>query len=108
MENGMENESRKHAMAHLTTEFNRVVEDAEMLLEATAHLTDKKFSRIRAKVEDSLRVVKDQISDTQASLLGKTKAIAKGTDVYARQNPWQAIGIATGFGVLLGLLISRR
>lgn len=53
-------------------------------------------------------VVKDQISDTQISLLDKAKVIAKGTDVSAHENPSQDIGITTGFGVLLGLLIGRR
>jgi ElaB/YqjD/DUF883 family membrane-anchored ribosome-binding protein len=27
---------------------------------------------------------------------------------YVRENPWKAIGIAAGAGLLIGLLVSRR
>ena len=32
----------------------------------------------------------------------------KATEAYVRENPWQAVGIAAGVGLVLGLLISRR
>jgi ElaB/YqjD/DUF883 family membrane-anchored ribosome-binding protein len=30
------------------------------------------------------------------------------TDLYVRDNPWQAVGIAAGLGLIVGLLLRRR
>ena len=30
------------------------------------------------------------------------------TEDYARRNPWQAMGIAAGVGLVLGVLLARR
>ena len=36
------------------------------------------------------------------------KEAARDADGYVREHPWQAVGIAAGVGLLLGILISRR
>ena len=33
---------------------------------------------------------------------------ANATDAYVRDSPWEAIGIAAGVGVLVGVLLARR
>jgi ElaB/YqjD/DUF883 family membrane-anchored ribosome-binding protein len=38
----------------------------------------------------------------------QTKAAARATDTYVHENPWKAVGIAAGAGILFGMLISRR
>ena len=38
----------------------------------------------------------------------KAKEAGQATDAYVRENPWQAVGIAAGAGLLIGMLISRR
>ena len=38
----------------------------------------------------------------------KSKAAAKATDTYVKDNPWKAVGIGAVAGVILGLLINRR
>ena len=37
-----------------------------------------------------------------------TRQAAKATDHWVHDNPWKAIGVAAGVGVLIGLLINRR
>ncbi|RYF36345.1 MAG: DUF883 family protein, partial [Comamonadaceae bacterium] len=32
----------------------------------------------------------------------------RAADVYVHENPWRAIGLAAGAGLVIGLLISRR
>ena len=92
----------------LIDDFKVVVADAEALLKATASQGGEKMAEVRAKAEESLRVAKDKMAEAQAALLIKTKAAARATDVYVHENPWKAIGVATGFGLLIGLLIGRR
>jgi ElaB/YqjD/DUF883 family membrane-anchored ribosome-binding protein len=92
----------------LITDFKVVVADAEALLKATANQGGEKMAEVRAKVEESLRVAKARIADAQEALIVKTKEVAKATDEYVHENPWQAVGIAAGAGFLIGWLLGRR
>lgn len=89
-------------------DFKEVVADTEALLKATANQGGEKMAEVRAKAEESLRVVKARMAEAQAELLVKTRAAAKATDVYVHENPWKAIGVAAGFSLVIGLLLGRR
>jgi len=103
--NALPNEVSKE---QLIADFNVVVADAEALLKATANQGGEKLAEVRAKAEESLRVAKARMLDAQEALILKTKAAAKATDVYVHENPWNAVGVAAGLGVLIGFLIGRR
>jgi ElaB/YqjD/DUF883 family membrane-anchored ribosome-binding protein len=108
MEKLMTDLSNEVTSEQLLTDFKVVVADAEALLKATANQDGEKLAEVRAKAEESLRVVKARMVDAQEALLAKTRAAAKATDVYVHENPWNAIGIAAGIGLVLGFLIGRR
>lgn len=108
MENNMNKLSYESTKEQLIDDFKVVVTDAEALLKATANQGGEKLAEVRTKVEESLKVAKARMADAQAELLVKTKAAAKATDVYVHENPWQAIGVSAGVGVVIGLLIGRR
>jgi len=92
----------------LIADFKVVVADAEALLKATANQTGEKIAEIRARAEDSLHVAKARLADAQAAMMDRTKAAARATDDYVHTNPWRAVGIAAGVGLVVGLLIGRR
>jgi len=92
----------------LVADFKTVVADAEALLKATAGQSGEKVAELRARAEESLKVAKARIADMQEALIVKTKAAAKATDAYVHENPWKAIGVAAGVGLVIGLLIGRR
>ena len=48
------------------------------------------------------------MADAQESLVEKGKVAAKVTDEYVHENPWKAIGVSAGIGLVIGLLIGRR
>ena len=104
----MENLSDEVTSEQLITDFKVVVADAEALLKATANQGGEKLAEVRAKAEESLRVVKARMADAQAALLARTRAAAKATDAYVHENPWRAVGVAAGVGLVIGLLIGRR
>jgi len=108
MEKSMEKLLGEVTKDQLITDFKVVVSDAEALLKATANQGGEKLAEVRAKAEESLKLVKVRMEEAQAALLAKTKATAKATDVYVHENPWRSIGIAAGVGLVIGLLIGRR
>jgi ElaB/YqjD/DUF883 family membrane-anchored ribosome-binding protein len=36
------------------------------------------------------------------------KDAGRAADAYVQDNPWRAVGIAAGVGLVVGMLISRR
>ena len=85
-----------------------VVSDAEEILRATAGVAGEKMTDLRERIGERLRDAKLRIADAEAALVDKTKAAARATDDYVNDNPWQAVGIAAGVGLLLGIIIGRR
>jgi len=108
MEKNMNQFSEDVTKEQLIADLNTVVADAEALLKATAGQGGEALAAVRAKAEASLGVAKAKLSEAQAALLAKTRAAAKATDEYVHVHPWQAIGVGTAVGVLVGLLIARR
>ena len=92
----------------LIADFNVVVADAEALLKATANQGGEKLAEVRARAEESLKVAKARLLEAQDALIAKTREAARATDEYVHEKPWNAIGIATGIGLLIGFLMGRR
>lgn len=92
----------------LITDFKRVVADAEALLKATAHQGGDEIAAIRAKAEESLRLVKSRIAEEQRALMAKSREAAANADAYVHENPWLAVAVAAGIGLVIGLLSGRR
>jgi ElaB/YqjD/DUF883 family membrane-anchored ribosome-binding protein len=92
----------------LIADFQVVMDDAEALLKATANHGDDKIEELRAKARESMRKVGERISQSQAALMANGKKAVKATDLYVHDNPWAALGIAGGVGLVLGLLMRRH
>jgi ElaB/YqjD/DUF883 family membrane-anchored ribosome-binding protein len=92
----------------LLEDLNRVVAETEQLLRDTATLGGEKVATWRTGVEQSLRTAKGRLADLEHTAVEKAKATAQATDHYVHENPWQAIGITAGVGVLVGLAIGMR
>jgi len=61
-------------------------------------------SQIRANLESVIEKAKDVCEQLQ----NQTTAAAKATDKTIREHPYEALGVAFGLGVLIGVLVSRR
>ena len=64
---------------------------------------DNEKSEVRAKLEAAIekaRVACDRLQE-------QTLAAAKATDKAVREHPYQAVGVAFGLGVLIGVLVGR-
>ena len=89
----------------LVSDMKVVVSDAEEILRATAGVAGEKVGELRERIIDRLRDAKVRIADAEEMLVDRTKAAARATDDYVNDNPWQAVGIAAGVGLLLGIII---
>lgn len=100
----VENEISKEK---LMQDLRVVVADAEDLLRATAGQAGEKVSAARERIQENLAAAKQRLAAAQDAVVAKTKEAAKVTDEYVHENPWKAVGIAAGVGLVIGMLISR-
>lgn len=92
----------------LVEDLKIVIADAEEILRATADMAGEKIVELRGQISERLEDAKERLIDVENELIGKTRAAAQATDVYVRENPWHAVGIAAGIGLLIGIFSSRR
>ena len=92
----------------LVGDLKNLVADAEELLKATASQAGEKVAEARQKIEQSLIEGKKALADAEKTLRQKSKECAELADDYVRDNPWSAVGIAAGVGLVLGLLIRGK
>ncbi len=92
----------------LVSDLQRVISDAEELMQATAHQTEGKVVELRERITENLRSARHKLADAEETIKEKTKEMARVTDDYVHEHPWRAIGTAAGVGLVIGLLIGRR
>ena len=91
----------------LMQDLRVVVTDAEELLRATAGQAGEKVAAARERIQETLAAAKARLVIAEEAVVAKTKQAAKATDEYVHENPWKAVGIAAGAGLIVGMLISR-
>lgn len=95
----------------LIQDLQVVVSDAEELLKLTAsqagEKVSEKVSAARERVQESLISAKARLAVAEEAMIERTREAARATDEYVHENPWRAVGIAAGVGLVVGMLISR-
>lgn len=92
----------------LLGDLRLVMSDAEDLLHATASQAGEGAAAARARIQQTLEVVKERVADAETAVVARAKDAGKATDQYVHDNPWKAIGIAACVGAIVGMLIARR
>lgn len=92
----------------LAQDLRNVIQDAEDLLKLTAHEAGADAAALRDRVRTRLLDARDSLLELQESAVERAKEAGRKADDYVHDHPWQAIGIASAVGVLVGLLIGRR
>lgn len=94
--------------AKLVDDLKLVIRDAEALLQATAAQSGEKIEGLRARATESLQSARRRLAAVETEAVREAREAAAAADDYVHANPWQAVGVAAGVGLLLGLLIGRR
>lgn len=88
----------------LAEDLRTLIHDAEQLLKSGAEEAGEKAAELRARLQASVNKAKE----TCKRLEDRAIAGAKAADRVIRAHPYESMGIALGFGLLLGVLINRR
>lgn len=99
--------ARKAPKEKLVSDFKVLLGDAEELLKATASQAGERVAAARKRIEESLEEGKTTLGGAEDFITDKSKEAAQAAEAYVRENPWNAVGIAAGIGLILGLLIRR-
>ncbi|MBF8722709.1 MULTISPECIES: DUF883 family protein [Pseudomonas] len=104
----MANKPAKTAQELLMDDFQALVRDTEKLLADTANLAGDQADALREQLHERLTQARESLHSTQDSVRERGQAALGSAEQYVQENPWQAIGIAAGVGLLIGLLANRR
>jgi ElaB/YqjD/DUF883 family membrane-anchored ribosome-binding protein len=88
----------------ISNDLGRLADDARALVVATADVAGDKVSEARKRLSEALENGKELYGRVRDRAVDRAKA----TDLIVRDHPYQAIGIAIGFGALIGLVIARQ
>ena len=83
--------------------MNRDLSDIP-LVQRAEELADEAQGRLHAGIEAS----KSTLRHIQDDALARARAAGREADAVLHDNPWRAVGLAAGIGLLLGLLMRRR
>ena len=89
-------------------DMKTLVRDAQDLFREAASATGDKAETLRGKGLALLDTALNKAQDVQAAALDTGKELAATADDYVQENPWRAVAISAGVGLLVGLIIGRK
>ncbi len=85
----------------LAEDLRTLVSDAEALLRAS---TGTNGAELQERAQETLQELRARLSTLEEQVTAR----ARDVDTYVRENPWQAVAVAGGVALLLGLIMGRR
>lgn len=95
-------------MNAVNNDVKALVTDAQALFNAAAALTGEKADEVRKR---GMRMLDDALAsaqEMQANAIVAGKKMATSTDCYVKENPWRAIAVVAGVGLLVGIMVGCK
>lgn len=92
----------------LVKDFKSVIADAESFLLAAGNQAGEGMDELRSSMKSNIANAKDRLTTLEDELVNKAKNVAKVSDDYIREKPYQTALIAGGVGLVVGYLLSSR
>jgi ElaB/YqjD/DUF883 family membrane-anchored ribosome-binding protein len=89
-------------------EVHDLMAHVQDLLGQMAHVADPEIARVRARVAEALKTAKRAITSGSQQVQRQANDAIRAGDEYVRNQPWQAVGVATVVGLIAGILVARR
>ena len=88
----------------LAEELRALTRDAEALIQSSGEDLERQTRELQEKLKGAL----DLLNLNYETLAEQAKAGAKAADKMIRRNPYAALGVALGVGLLVGYFIKRK
>jgi ElaB/YqjD/DUF883 family membrane-anchored ribosome-binding protein len=92
--------------SRVSREFHNFVADIEDLIAKTTSLTGEDLARVKAQIGDRIASAKASLDEMGGAIVQRARKTAAATDTYVHEQPWKAVGVAAGVGVLLGVVLA--
>jgi ElaB/YqjD/DUF883 family membrane-anchored ribosome-binding protein len=90
----------------LAAELRRIVEQAEQLM-AAAGAENVTLGGLKDRVNETIEAAREKLTDLQQEARERGRSVAVGTESWIRSNPWPAVAISVGVGLIIGALLMR-
>lgn len=90
------------------TDMKSLIRDAQELFREATTSTGVKAEELRDRGLSLLDAAMDKVQDMQTTVVETGREVAGSADDYVRENPWTAVAVSAGVGLLVGLLIARK
>ena len=90
------------------TDMKTLVKDAQDLFREATSATGEKAEMLRNQGLTLLDTAMSKAQEVQTAAIETGKEMAETADTYVQENPWKAVAISAGVGVLIGMLIARK
>jgi len=93
---------------NITNDLKALSKDAKELAHEAKNHALNKSGELNKKYVEFLDSALSAAKVMPAAAAKKTKAVAATTDDFVNHNPWRAVTISAGLGLVLGFLFSRK
>jgi ElaB/YqjD/DUF883 family membrane-anchored ribosome-binding protein len=90
----------------LAAELRRILEQAEQLMGA-AGADGAALGALKDRVNQTIDAARTRLADLEQSARQRGRHAAAATESWVRSNPWAALAIGAGIGLIVGALIMR-
>lgn len=104
----MSNPTPSAAADRIADDLRRVIASAEELLAAGTSQSADRIASARSRLESVLGDARVRLHDAEAALVERAREAAASTEKSIRDNPWKAVGLSAGIGLLVGVIIGRK
>ncbi len=94
--------------AALGEALRQIVDHAEALLEALAGDGDTRLDPLRERVSESIQAARARLEEIESAANRATERAAQALERWMRENPWTAVAVGAGIGLLAGVLLAGR
>jgi ElaB/YqjD/DUF883 family membrane-anchored ribosome-binding protein len=90
------------------SDMKTLVKDAQDLFREATSSTGERADELRQRGLLLLDAAMEKAQEVQAAAMETGKEVVHTADEYVQKNPWQAVAISTGVGMLVGMLLARK
>ena len=90
----------------MAAELRRIIEQAEQLMGA-AGADSATLGDLKDRVNQTIEAAREKLADIEQEARQRGRRAAAATESWVRNNPWAALAIGAGVGLIVGAMIMR-